>query len=123
MTENQIRIESSEFESVCAFSGGAIYLGGFSALSIRNSSFSNCSAASRGGAIYASNFLDWNIEDSVFRNNLGKEGASDIHLQDSQHLLSISNSSFLASKAPSIANYRSALSLNNSTISHSFSSN
>eukprot|EP00347_Sterkiella_histriomuscorum_P016375 403353429 len=89
-----ITISNSSFENGIAYQGGALQIAGNSQANISNSTFQNNVAMFLGGAIYATRYNEFNISDCQFLDNYGRDYGDDLYIQNSEHLITITQSYF-----------------------------
>lgn len=117
MSDNDMTITDSSFESVCARKGGAIFVGVFTTMVIENSLFKDSKSLERGGAIYATNTAYTLLKSSRFEDNKAVIDSADIFIQDSAKLFEVVDSTFTNSNSNPIFGERSSLNIENSTFS------
>eukprot|EP00347_Sterkiella_histriomuscorum_P011701 403371438 len=101
ISDSNIYINNTSFLNGRAKDGGAIYLLGYSNLTIENSHFNSCSVDSSGGAIYAASFDQFLIINSHFyKNKAGIQGDA-IYSSNSLGYININSSSSFYSQASS----------------------
>lgn len=81
-----LTIENSVFVNGIAYQGGAIFISGFSTLTIIKSQFLNNIAKIGGGAIYANGFKSISIgSQSRMMNNIALQYGDDFYLSNSEY--------------------------------------
>ena len=109
MSDSVLYINNTVVRNAIAKDGGAIYLLGYSNLTIHFSTFTSCSALSKGGAVYASSFDQMLIIASNFSSNKATISGDAIYAANSIGYMNVNDSSYFISTVPSNFMYLSGL--------------
>ena len=109
MSDSVLYMNNTIVRNAIAKDGGAIYLLGYSNLTIQLSTFTNCVALNKGGAVYASSFDQMLIIASNFSSNKASISGDALYAANSIGYMNVNDSSIFVSSIPSNFMYLSSL--------------